>query len=236
MAVAVLLCGASVALAQTGTGTVTGTVKDSTGGVIPGATISLTSATRHMIVQTVSGAVGDFVVPDVAADVYALKVTMPGLRTVERSNVSVGANEHVALGTITMASSAPTLPGVYWTYSRFDGQSWLSAVSQADLDSSPPWQESDDRVSLYPNAAIRSARQALAHITPTADRWRAGDVTLRTVATSRRIYVVTFFEPVTRQVFGGGPGPSVEILVLMNGIAIEPVALKPDDVEVVVAE
>ena len=64
--------------AQITTGTVAGTVKDATGGVIPGATVVLVSETKNTrSVPVVTNATGDFVFPNVAADTYTVEVSMP---------------------------------------------------------------------------------------------------------------------------------------------------------------
>jgi hypothetical protein len=233
MAAGLLVWGTSAAAAQAGLGVVTGTVEDSDHGVIPGATIVLTNPARGTSVNVTSDASGDFVVADVAVGTYTITVRMLGFKTLVRQDISVGAGERIALGVITM-SFPERPPGVYWTYARLDGQVWLSAISQSQIDSSPTWRESDDRVALSPNAAIRSARRALAHIMTNADSWGVGDVTLRAVTESRRLYAVSFVDPRSQSILNGSP-TLVTILVLMNGVAIEPVELGPDDVEVIVA-
>ena len=102
VSVAVLAVAASAA-AQGVTGTVSGTVKDTQGGVIPGATITLISDTRATTsAPVVTGASGDFVVPNVTADTYTIQVEMPSFRTLRRSGVAVSSGSIVALGTLTI--------------------------------------------------------------------------------------------------------------------------------------
>ena len=80
-----LLFSAVPATAQITTGTVLGTVKDSTGGVVPGATVVLVSETRGTkSVPAVTNATGDYVFPNITADTYTVEVTMDGFRTVKR--------------------------------------------------------------------------------------------------------------------------------------------------------
>ena len=93
--------GASVLLAvsvgaQVVTGTITGTVKDAQGGVIPGATITLTSDTRGTAsAPVVTNSSGDFVFPNVSAGTYTIQVEMPSFRTLRRSGVAVhGSSGH----------------------------------------------------------------------------------------------------------------------------------------------
>ena len=100
---AVVLVLAGSADAQGVTGTVTGTVKDAQGGVIPGATVTLISDTRATssapVVTTTSG---DFVFPNVSADTYTVQVEMPSFRTLRRSGVAVSPGSIVALGGLTI--------------------------------------------------------------------------------------------------------------------------------------
>src|SRR5689334_13563362 len=97
-----ILCGGHVAVAQIATGTVAGTVKDAQGGVMPGATVALTSATRGTTINVVTNQTGDFTFPNVPGDTYTVKVTMSGFKTVERDNVRVSPGDRVVVGTITL--------------------------------------------------------------------------------------------------------------------------------------
>jgi hypothetical protein len=91
------------ASAQGVTGTVTGTVKDAQGGVIPGATVTLISDTRGTSsAPVVSGTSGDFVFPNVTADTYTVQVDMPSFRTLRRAGVAVSPGSIVTLGTLTI--------------------------------------------------------------------------------------------------------------------------------------
>ena len=97
-----VLMAATVA-AQVVTGTITGTVKDAQGGVIPGATITLTSDTRGTAsTPVVTNASGDFVFPNVSAGTYTIQVEMPSFRTTRRSGVAVSPGSVVGLGGITI--------------------------------------------------------------------------------------------------------------------------------------
>src|SRR5215510_720171 len=59
------------AAAQLTTGTLTGTIKDPQGGVIPGATVVITSEARGtQLPPAITNNAGDFVVANVAPDTY----------------------------------------------------------------------------------------------------------------------------------------------------------------------
>ena len=69
MVLGILATTALPAGAQITTGTVTGTVIDAQGGVIPGATVTLVSETQGTkSTPAVTNATGDFVFPNVTAD------------------------------------------------------------------------------------------------------------------------------------------------------------------------
>ena len=76
--------------------TVAGTVKDTQGGIIPGATVTLVSETRGTTFESVAGNTGDFVISNVPADTYTIRVTMDGFKTTERKGVPVSLGERVA--------------------------------------------------------------------------------------------------------------------------------------------
>jgi hypothetical protein len=84
--------------AQITTGTIAGTVQDSQGGVIPGATIVLISESRGTRgVPGVTNASGDYVFPNTTPDTYTVEVTMPGFRTLRRTGVGVSGGDRVVV-------------------------------------------------------------------------------------------------------------------------------------------
>ena len=102
-ACALLMALAGAAWAQGVTGTVSGTVKDIEGGVIPGATVTLISdAQGTRTVPVVTSATGDFVVPNIAADTYTIQVEMPSFKTLKRSGVIVSSGARIVLPPLTI--------------------------------------------------------------------------------------------------------------------------------------
>ncbi|HVW04648.1 MAG TPA: carboxypeptidase-like regulatory domain-containing protein, partial [Vicinamibacterales bacterium] len=98
-----LLATAASVSAQITTGTVSGTIKDSTGAVVPGATVVLTSEARGTkSAPVVTNESGDFVIPNVTADTYTLEVTMTGFRPIKREHVPVSGGDRVALPVMTL--------------------------------------------------------------------------------------------------------------------------------------
>src|SRR5262245_58368012 len=94
---------ALTASAQVTTGTVTGSVKDAQGGVIPGATVVLTSEARGTKTSpVVTGGTGDFVIANVAPDTYPVDVTMDGFKSLKRTGVVVASGSRITVGSLTI--------------------------------------------------------------------------------------------------------------------------------------
>ena len=92
---------ADPAFSQTSS-TVAGTVKDAQGGIIPGATVTLVSESRGITFEGVTSGTGDFVISNVPADTYTVRVTMDGFKTTERKGIPVSLGERVAVGSIAI--------------------------------------------------------------------------------------------------------------------------------------
>ena len=95
---AVLVGTGTAASAQITTGTISGTVADSQGGVIPGATVILTSETRGTSsVPVYTSGTGDYTFPNVTPDRYLIEVTMPGFRTLRQTGITVSGGDRVVV-------------------------------------------------------------------------------------------------------------------------------------------
>lgn len=81
---------APAALAQSGRGSIEGTVRDGSGAVLPGVTITATSADSGRSRSVVSDTRGDYVVPRLDSGQYEVEAMLPGFRT-DPSTVSVGS-------------------------------------------------------------------------------------------------------------------------------------------------
>ena len=71
----------SSAFAQSGAGSIQGTVTDSTGAVIPGASIHVVNPATSVAADTKSNNVGFFQVPGLFTGTYTVTVTAPGMKT-----------------------------------------------------------------------------------------------------------------------------------------------------------
>jgi hypothetical protein len=91
------------AFAQITTATVSGTVKDAQGAVVPGATVTLTSDTRGVkVAETVTNSTGGFVFPNTTADTYTVQVSMSGFKTLKTSGLIVSPGDRLVLPTMTL--------------------------------------------------------------------------------------------------------------------------------------
>jgi Carboxypeptidase regulatory-like domain len=116
---ALLLATTALAWAQAGTGSLTGTVKDSQGAVLPGATITITNTATGATRTTVSNESGAYHLPGLPPGNYTLKVELSGFRTHVHENVMIQVDiatrndVELALGgiaeTVTVTEATPIL-------------------------------------------------------------------------------------------------------------------------------
>ena len=99
LAAVLCLAGGLSLQAQTTSASVSGTVKDAQGGVMPGASVTLTSDTKGTVQTVVTDGLGNFLFPFVVPDTYTLKITLQGFQTTERPKLVVNANDRLAAGT-----------------------------------------------------------------------------------------------------------------------------------------
>ncbi len=81
VAVLMLLTGSAAVHGQSGAGSIQGTVMDSTGAVIQGATIHIVNQATNVASDTKSNDVGFYVVPDLFVGTYSVTVSAPSMKT-----------------------------------------------------------------------------------------------------------------------------------------------------------
>src|SRR5581483_8213613 len=91
IAASVLAAAPRAASAQN-VGTLTGTITDSSGAVVPGATITVTEVAAGAALVAISDGDGRYVVADLPAGRYELSVTLDGFKSIARSNLIVDPN------------------------------------------------------------------------------------------------------------------------------------------------
>ena len=88
----------ALAFAQITTGTVSGTVRDEQGGVIPGATVVLISEARGTkSAPVVTNETGAYIFPNVTPDTYTIEITMDAFKTARRTGVAVSGADRVGV-------------------------------------------------------------------------------------------------------------------------------------------
>jgi hypothetical protein len=84
-------------LAQTDRGVITGTVKDASGAVVPGAQVTAIQVSTNASYRTNSTTSGDFTVPSLPVGNYQLRVENAGFKTYVGNDIVVGAGATVLL-------------------------------------------------------------------------------------------------------------------------------------------
>ena len=94
-AVLIVLLSGHGALAQSIQGSIIGTVKDTAGAVVPGATVVLTSLDQGTVRTTTSNGTGDFQFEDAKAGKYSIEVTLAGFEKWTTSGLVLTARQQL---------------------------------------------------------------------------------------------------------------------------------------------
>src|SRR6185437_15524056 len=89
---ALLLSGVVALHAQTVTGTIVGTVVDSSGAVIPGAAVQLRDAANGTVRTAATGRDGEFHLPNLAASTYTAVVAANGFQKDTITGIQLNAS------------------------------------------------------------------------------------------------------------------------------------------------
>jgi hypothetical protein len=90
------------AMAQAVTGTISGTVVDQQGQVIPGASVTVTNEANNDARPAVSDARGDFQVTNLQPGMYTVRIALESFRTLERKNIVLSAAERLSVGNLAL--------------------------------------------------------------------------------------------------------------------------------------
>ena len=109
---------ATHAFAQS-TGQINGALTDTSGGVIPGATVSAIESATGIKTDTVTGANGRYSFPSMRPTTYEIRAELAGFKTVRRTDITLQANQNLTVNitlelgdlaeTITVAGEAATV-------------------------------------------------------------------------------------------------------------------------------
>lgn len=105
MAIAIVaaVCGIN-AVAQSGAGSIQGTVTDATGAVIPGASIHVVNQATGVSSDTKSNAAGFYQVPSLFTGTYRVTATAPGMKTSE-ARVELQVDQHAVVNPVMTAGA-----------------------------------------------------------------------------------------------------------------------------------
>jgi hypothetical protein len=114
-----LLALCSAALGQSDRGTITGTILDPAGAVVPNARVNAQNAETGVSIATVSTSTGDYTIPSLPAGTYNLTVEASGFKTTTQKGIQVEValtarvNVNLQIGqtsdTVTITAEAPLL-------------------------------------------------------------------------------------------------------------------------------
>ena len=103
----VLLLAAGLLHAQlAGTGTIQGTVTDSTGAVVAGASVTLTNSGTGVNHTTQTDNAGAFIFPNVEIATYGLRVTAPGFQAYKQTNIVLEVGSNIAINPTLKAGAS----------------------------------------------------------------------------------------------------------------------------------
>ncbi len=110
LTVVCLLAFTPLAFGQAVYGSIFGTVTDTTGAAVPGATITVTDESKGTTVTGQSNGTGEFTVEHLIPDVYDVKVEMKGFNGYEQKGINVSADSSVkVVAALTVGGTAVTV-------------------------------------------------------------------------------------------------------------------------------
>lgn len=92
LALLIAVSGTGIAMAQNDRGAVKGRVADSTGAVLPGATVTLQNVETGLVQTATTNDAGDYNFQSLILGTYTLTVEMQGFKKLQRSNLNVDVN------------------------------------------------------------------------------------------------------------------------------------------------
>jgi hypothetical protein len=87
----------AVAAAQAVTGTILGLITDSTGAIMPGATVTLTNTGTGLVRAVTTDGNGEYTAPSLPTGTYSVKAELSGFKTVTRPDIPLGVDQRVRI-------------------------------------------------------------------------------------------------------------------------------------------
>ncbi len=105
---AIYFCLSGIALAQTTSGSIAGTVVDAQHAAIPNASVTATEQEQKFNLSAKTDEAGRFVFTQVPPGTYAIKIQANGFKVYDLPGIVLNANDKLALGELTMLVGAVT--------------------------------------------------------------------------------------------------------------------------------
>jgi hypothetical protein len=134
------LCAAfsAATLHAQGYGTISGTVNDPSGAVVPGATVTATQTLSGTVMTAVTGKDGRYVFPTLLPAPYALTITATGFETYKRSGIVLEADQALTVNltlkvgastaTVSVSADAPQVDTTTGTLSQVIDQAAVQEI------------------------------------------------------------------------------------------------------------
>lgn len=110
LALIFLISTGIVTLAQVDTASVVGTIRDSSGAVLAGATATATNVDTGIKTTVKSGTDGNYFITPLKIGRYSVSVEASGLRTEVRQNIVLDVQQNIKLDFNLQVGSVPRLP------------------------------------------------------------------------------------------------------------------------------
>jgi hypothetical protein len=172
VAIALLLFSAA-AFPQSDRGVLTGTVTDSSGAVIPGATVTATNVATNVAQNTITTEGGLYAIPALPAGTYKVRVELAGFKAWEQSGVAVAASTTVRVNAALEVGAISESVEVTASTARLQTENAKASTSVSN--------KMVDELPLVVSGAVRSPFD-LALVTPEAKRVERGEDTNNTFA------------------------------------------------------
>jgi hypothetical protein len=131
----------NIAQAQVTGATLSGTVSDSSGGVVIGATVSTRNTATGLVREVTTDSAGLFTIPNLVPGDYEVKVTAAGFSTAVQSNLSLAVGQQQQLNfsmrvgsTSTTVQVSESAPQIELTSSAVSGQVESETVRELPLN------------------------------------------------------------------------------------------------------
>jgi hypothetical protein len=128
MTLSILALLALTVFAQRGRGTILGTVTDSTGAVVPGATVTITNPATNVGTTAITNESGNYVVPNLNVGGYTVAATKTGFKKALRSGITLEVDQRAEINliletgavteTVEVTSQAPLVDTTTATFGK----------------------------------------------------------------------------------------------------------------------